>query len=176
MDPNTINLSEIEIAPFRKGMTKGVFDTYDEEFKHLIKWFKDLALLSQRDKKSKTYVAIYKDKIIGYISISAHHLEAIPGIIPFTKSFEFQVLSVGKLYLDPSMRGQGVGRRLMDFALDIAQVIDEMIGCVGILVDANNKEDTIAFYTNYGFEVLSKNRDNTTQMFFKLPEESILNK
>lgn len=175
MAEQQIELDALVIAPFAKGMTKGVFDTPDENFKHLVNWYKTGALHAQRDKKSKTYVAIYEEKIVGYICLSMHHLKAIPGIIPFTTSFEFQVLQIGKLYVDPIVRGAGVGKRLMDFALDIAYNIDEMVGCVGLIVDANSDERTINFYTKYGFEPISNPEDEgTVQMFFKMSERAII--
>ena len=156
-------------------MTKGVFSTVDGEFKHLVNWFMTSALHSQRDKKSKTYVALYKGDVVGFICISISHLKAIPGIIPLTKSFEFQVLQIGKLFVDESVRNIGIGKRLVDFALDISQTIDEMVGCIGIVVDAKNNERTINFYTKYGFELLShKKSGETIPMFFKLPEQALL--
>jgi ribosomal protein S18 acetylase RimI-like enzyme len=150
----------IVIAPLEKKMSKGAFLNEDEEFKHLINWFKTAALLSQREKKCKVYVAQLGAKTVGYISISSHR---------------FQVLLIGKLYVDPDYQGQGIGKKLMNIALDIAQNIDDMIGCIGLLVDANSNEKTVRFYSNFGFEIIDKDAtERTTKMFFRISEEAVV--
>ena len=176
MASELVQLDQLIIAPFETGMTKGVFSTPDPEFENLVHWYKVMAMHSQRDKKSKTYVAMFNERVVGYVSVSIGHLKTIEGVKPLTKSFEFQVLNVGKLYVEPSARSLGIGKRLMDFSLGIAQNIDEMIGCVGVIVDANTNEKTVNFYTRYGFEKIAVPEGKTVKMFCKLAEGAIIPK
>lgn len=169
-----IDTDLILITPLVKGMTSGVFPKEDGEFTNLINWWNTGALLAQREKKSKTYTATYEGKTIAYVTISMSSLTNIEGSKGKT-GHDFPVLLVGKLYTHPDYRSNGVGRILMGFILDIAQNIDTMIGCVGLLVDANSNKQTVKFYTDYGFVPLDENKDGrTVQMFFKLTEEAVI--
>jgi len=173
MAKNEVDKELILIAPLVKGMTRGAFPN-DDEFKNLVSWINTRALLAQRERKSRTYMALYDDKAIAYITISMSSITDIQGSKGKT-AYDFPVLLVGKLYTHPDFRGNGVGKELMDFVLDITQKIDALTGCVGLLVDANNNDGTVRFYENFGFVKIDENdEDRTVKMFFKIPEEPII--
>lgn len=175
MAQDELDTDLIEITPLAKGMTSGVFPKSDKDFEaKIINWFESQAVLAQREKKSKTYVATYEGQVIAFINISMHAVEEIFGSKGKT-AYEFPVLLVGKLLTHPDFRGHGVGKHLMDFAVDIARNVDSMIGCVGLVVDANKNERTVKFYENYGFVTLeTDNKARTVRMFFQLLDEPVI--
>ena len=83
MASELVQLDQLIIAPFETGMTKGVFSTPDPEFENLVHWYKVMAMHSQRDKKSKTYVAMFNERVVGYVSVSIGHLKTIEGLSPW---------------------------------------------------------------------------------------------
>ncbi len=168
-EESSINLESLEIVPLTKEALKGAFQLEDKESSNLVNWIKTAAVLSQREKKSKTYLAAYDGKFIAYVSLSAGLIDGIEGM-PNATAHENQVLLIGKLYVAPDFRGAGVGSKLLSFTLDIAATMDEMVGCAGMLVDANRKGRVVDFYKKFGFiELDEDNAQRTTKMFFRLP-------
>jgi hypothetical protein len=51
--------------------------------------------------------------------------------------------------VDQDARGQGLGRRLLRFVLELAVQMANDYGCIGVCVDA--KPDAVEFYERYGF-------------------------
>ena len=174
MAKDKLDINRLFIAPLADNKTSGVFPMDDKEFRHIIKWFESDAFTAQREKKSKTYVAIYDGKVIAFVAISMNSVKTLFGSTGKTR-FAFPVLLVGKLYTHPEYRGMGVGKELLSVAVGIALEIDQKIGCAGLLVDANNNPDTIRFYKKYGFEDLVDGEKGpaTTPMFLIIPEDSV---
>ena len=173
MEKSEINPDPLTIVPFDRSMVKGAFPEPDEDNTHLVSWFQTMSVHSQEERKCKIYVAMTGGKVIGYLAMSmALPDEPIEGLSDTTDHAPQMVL-VGKLYVAPAKRNAGTGRKLMDFALDIAIEIDELIGCIGIIADANNNPDTVRFYTKYGFEIINETK-RTVKVFFKIPERPVL--
>jgi GNAT superfamily N-acetyltransferase len=172
MAEEKIDLAALEIVPLYKGLLKkSAFTSKDPEYQNLIDWVRTRAIHAHREKKSKTYLAIYKDEQIAFITISNRILIGATEGAKSTTKFQPQVLVIGKLYVCPEYRGSGVGKELLKFALDIARNFDEMTGCLGIIVDSNSNPDTVRFYKNFGFKELVKQDDEdgrTIKMIFNL--------
>lgn len=168
---SSIDLQSLEILPLEKQMVKGAFLIKDDEHEHLINWFRTRSVVCQRERKSKTYVAYHNDQAIAFVAISAGLLQNDIDGVPNTTDHQTQVLTLGKLYVIPDLRGNGIGSKVLSFVLDIAINLNEMVGCVGIILDANNNKETIEFYKKFGFVEIDTDRQNrTVQMFFKLPD------
>lgn len=160
-----VDLSELEISPLTS--VRGAFSNETTDgFGHLVNWFKTAAIISQREKKSKTYVAKIGTTTIGFVTVSTL-LVSVDGL-GNTTGFDPQLVLLGKLYVSNVYRSSGIGTRLLDFVVDIAHNMDDLLGCQGIIVDANPDERTLAFYHRYGFEDIGTDEDDI-RMFFKLP-------
>ena len=147
-----IDLLSLEIFPLiSKQMLRGIFIDEDSEFKHLIDWIRTRSWHPQQEKKSKTYLAIYQNKTIAYITISTGLFKGKITDISNSTNFEFQVLLLGKLYVAPQYRNSGIGKKLLNLILDIARNLDEMVGCLGVIVDSNDNQNTVNFYKNWNF-------------------------
>ena len=174
MAKERFKLDLFEIVPMIQEDIVGTFVNIDKEFLHLKEWYYSDAISSQNEKKSRTYVAKYEGKVVGYISLSLSLLKAIPKKDNTTK-YNFQVLLVGKLLVDPLFRGRGIGDKMVKFALDMAEVLDNMVGCAGVLVHSNKNVRTVNFYSEFGFvRLLDKDSESCVPMFFSLLEKPVL--
>jgi GNAT superfamily N-acetyltransferase len=163
-----INLASIQIAPLEtKTQIRGAFaNEGDTEYQHLVGWFKTLAFIAQRERKSKTYLITHAGALIGYINISTVAIEFTPPGSANTTNHDPQAVLMGKLFISQPCRGSGVGRIAVQFVIGVALKIDELTGCAGILLHSH--PSAAEFYKHMGF-VHIENTGNESTMFFKLP-------
>lgn len=99
-----------------------------------------------------TYVAVDNQRIVGYATVAAGHLE-IDGLPAAERKklprYPLPILRLARLAVDESTRGQGLGSELLKFVLKLAIRMSDEVGCVGVVVDA--KSGAIDFYEKYGF-------------------------
>jgi GNAT superfamily N-acetyltransferase len=124
-----------------------------------------------------TYVAVETERIIGYVTVAPAQIEIddLPGALRRKlPSYPLPVLRIARLAVDESTRGQGVGKLLLRFALELARRLAREFGCVGAMVDA--KPGAVSFYEALGFiplEVLegqSDARPAPTPLFLPIRE------
>lgn len=119
-----------------------------------------------------TYVAIDLGRIVGYATVAPGHIE-IDELPAATRkklpAYPLPVLRLGRLAVDESVRGQGLGKALLRFVMQLAVRLADDYGCTGVLVDA--KADAVSFYEELGFMLLevvegqSNARPAPTSMF-----------
>lgn len=102
-----------------------------------------------------TYVAVEGQHILGFVTVAPAHLEvdALPAAerkkLP---TYPLPILRLARLGVDASVQGQGLGKALLRFALQLALTMSDEVGCTGVVVDA--KPEAVAFYERYGFQAL----------------------
>jgi GNAT superfamily N-acetyltransferase len=127
--------------------------------------------VSQYEKKdlARTYVLVEAAQHIvkGYYALSNHTVvyEAIPedqtkGLPPI----DIPVVLIGKLAVDSSLQGQGLGEFLLIDALRRALFLATQIGIRAVEVDAINEKAKL-FYQRYGFIPL---RDDQHHLFLTM--------
>ena len=97
-----------------------------------------------------TYVAVDGDRILGFLTVSPGSLDAAD--LPSGRKappYPVPILRVARLAVDASVRGRGLGRALLRFAIELAERMMAELGCVGVVVDAKRGADE--FYRRYGF-------------------------
>ncbi len=110
----------------------------------------------QNDEKglSRTYVAVLSNepKIYGYYSLSsgAVRFDSIPDKLP---RYPVPVIHLGRLAVDRSARGAGLGKILLLDALKRAASISKQVGIYAVEVYALN-DAARDFYLKYGFTAL----------------------
>ena len=67
-------------------------------------------------------------------------------------NYPLPILRIARLGVDIHYQGQGIGKKLLREMLYLALELEELVGCVGVFVDA--KDDAIDFYRKYGFEIV----------------------
>lgn len=109
----------------------------------------------QRKGVSRTYVATedHAERVLGYYTISASSVgfDTVPENLP---RHPIPVALIGRLAVDTSARGHGLGETLLIHALASAQRVAEIAGIYAVVVDALD-EKAKTFYLKYGFKELA---------------------
>lgn len=116
-------------------------------------WLKHRALKNQTTGASRTFVACDGHRVLAYYALasSAVTVDAAPGRFRRNMPDPIPVVVLGRLAVDQSQQGYGVGRALVrDAALRVLQAADT-IGIRGIIVHALSAQAK-AFYEQIGFE------------------------
>jgi GNAT superfamily N-acetyltransferase len=116
-------------------------------------WLKRRALPNQASGASRTFVACEQNGVIGYYALAAGgvNIAVATGRIRRNMPDPVPVAILGRLAVDRTCQGRGIGRALFrDGAMRVLQAADA-IGIRAILVHAV-LEDARAFYVALGFE------------------------
>ena len=116
-------------------------------------WLKRRAFKNQIQGASRTYVACQGNRVVAYYAIASGAVTCneATGRLRRTMPDPISVGVLGRLGVDSSLHGQGLGRSLVrDAALRILQAAD-VIGIRGITVQALS-DDARVFYEHMGFE------------------------
>lgn len=116
-------------------------------------WLRRRAIANQANGASRTYVACDGDKVIGYYALASGGVgvDAAPGRFRRNMPQPIPVVILGRLAIDRSHQGRGIGRMLFrDAAMRVLNAADT-IGIRGILVHAVS-EEAKSFYVALGFE------------------------
>jgi predicted GNAT family acetyltransferase len=128
------------------------------------------ALLYQTKNLGVTYVFKYKGSAIGYVTLAMGDLDRkeLDNERQAEKPFRnVPSLLLGHMARDLRLKGQGVGRVMVDFTFDKADEMAQQIGCRYVIVDA--ERDKLERYRLFGFESIPyKPEDRTVLMFFDL--------
>jgi GNAT superfamily N-acetyltransferase len=160
----------MEIRALREGDARAEFRSGDGDLDRFLQKF-----AGQNQFKhyvGVTYVAVDKGRILGFATVAAGHVEIDQMPVATRKAlprYPLPVLRLGRLAVDLSAQGLGLGQALLRFVLRLSVRMAEDYGCVGVLVDA--KPDAVDFYAKYGFvpveliEGQSEARPHATAMF-----------
>lgn len=116
-------------------------------------WLKRRARPNQISGASRTFVIAENQKVVGYYALASGAITAAESVGRFRRNMPdpIPVAILGRLAIDRSKQGQGLGRALFrDGALRVAHAADT-IGIRGIVVHAIS-ERAKAFYMTLGFD------------------------
>ena len=119
----------------------------------LDRWLKRRALNNQATGASRTFVTCEEDCVRGYYALASSAIVAgtAPGRFRRNMPDPVPVVVIGRLAVDRTWQGRGVGRALMrDAGLRILQAAGA-IGIRGVIVHALSM-DARVFYEHLGFE------------------------
>ena len=107
----------------------------------------------QRRGFGKTYVALADDGVTvsGFVTLSAGHI-ATASLSDQSRlpRYPAPMLRIGRLAVNLSHQGQGVGQDLLAFALQLAVEFSGRVGLYAVVVDAKH-DKARAFYAKLGF-------------------------
>ena len=120
----------------------------------LDQWLKGRALKNQATGASRTFVVCDQGRVVAYYALasSAVTIDTAPGRFRRNMPNPIPVVVLGRLAVDKSRQGQGLGRVLVrDAALRVIDAADT-IGIRGMIVHALSDEAK-DFYLKAGFDV-----------------------
>lgn len=101
----------------------------------------------------KTYVALGANglAVIGFVTLSVGQVETprLPAGLKLPR-FPAPILRLGRLAVDRSAQGHGVGRQLLSFALQLALEFSKSVGLYAVVVDAKH-DQAKTYYQSMGF-------------------------
>lgn len=148
-----------EIAPLSRTHDRAGFDCGEPALDAFIARY---ARQNQDQGISRTYVATRRGekRVVGYFTLSTGSVE-IQGLPEAVRrrlpKYPVPVIHLGRLAVDRSEAGQGLGERLLVEALRIALRASESVGAFAVSVVAKN-EAARTFYGKYGFVSLQDDR------------------
>lgn len=144
----------ITIVPISKQIDRKNFDCSIEELNTYLKQF---AIPNDKKNIGKTFVGIEDAETLGYYTVSMVQILAtdIPeDIKKGLPRYPVPAMRIGKLAVDTSTQGKGIGKLLLKDAFIRAVQLSSDVGLKFIIVDAIN-ETAKQFYLKYGFMPLS---------------------
>jgi GNAT superfamily N-acetyltransferase len=128
-------------------------DLFVSGLESLDHWLKRRALKNQATGASRTFVVCESRRVLAYSALasSAVTTDAAPGRFRRNMPNPIPIVVLGRLAVDKSWHGKGIGRALVrDAALRVIQAADT-IGIRGMIVHALSVEAR-DFYTRIGFD------------------------
>ena len=102
----------------------------------------------------KTYVALAADglSVTGFVTLSAGQAQthSLPAHLKLPR-YPVPILRVGRLAVDRSAQGQGIGQQLMAFALKLALDFSKSVGLYAVVIEAKH-DRAKAYYQSMGFQ------------------------
>jgi GNAT superfamily N-acetyltransferase len=147
------NLSKLlfTIEPLSSKYDRNTFDCGEPLLNNFLK---QQASQLQKRLVSRTYLAIDQDnQIAGFYSLSTTQVHRTQSPDQFKQFSAYQPIPaalIGRLAIDQSHQGQGVGRYLLAHALTTIKRLADTIGIAVVVIDAKNK-DVAEFYKKFGF-------------------------
>lgn len=116
-------------------------------------WLKQRALKNQATGASRTFVVCDGSRVLAYYALasSAVAAEVATGRLRRNMPDPIPVVVLGRLAIDQTLHGQGIGRALVRDACLRVMAAADAIGIRGMLVHALSS-DAQAFYEHVGFE------------------------
>jgi predicted N-acetyltransferase YhbS len=116
-------------------------------------WLKQRALKNQATGASRTFVVGDGNRVLAYYALasSAVAAEVATGRLRRNMPDPIPVVVLGRLAVDQTLRGQGIGRALVRDACMRVMAAADVIGIRGMLVHALSSEAQ-TFYEYVGFE------------------------
>lgn len=145
----------LSIQPFTGRHDRSAFESGSAQ---LDAWLRQTAQQHQRRGISKTFVAVADDapsRILGFYALTACEVltEELPPDLAKKLPRKIPGIRLGRLAVDRSMQGQGLGELLLADAIQRAGRVLEHLGVHALFVDAKD-EQAAAFYRKYSFRPL----------------------
>lgn len=144
-----------DIQPLARAHDRSSFDCGNST---LNEWLQRRSGQWQKKELARCYIAVHKgeSRVFGYYAISSHHIgyESLPADrAKGLPKIDVPVVLLGRLAVDQSVRGEGLGSLLLVDALRRAQHLSTQLGIRAVEVDAID-EAARQFYLKFGFTPL----------------------
>lgn len=133
-------------------------DLFQSGADSLDQWLRRRARANQVSGASRTYVIAESTRVVGYYCLSSGALDLAdaPGSIRRNMPDPVPIAVLGRLAVDASWQGKGLGVALLQDAVLRTSQAAAILGIRGLLVHAIS-EEAKAFYEHYSFQASPKN-------------------
>lgn len=138
----------MEIKELTEDDHLGVFTCGNE---HLDEWLKKHAYKNGVRGFSKTYVAVERGVVLGFVATSATSIERAR-VKRGQGPERWPAMLIARMGVLKGRQRKGIGKRLIAHAFVVADAQYKMSGCAAVIVDA--KPEAVGFYRQYEFEDL----------------------
>lgn len=154
-------MSEWNIQPLGRRHDRSSFDCGNTS---LNEWLQQRAGQWQKKELTRCYVAVREaeTRVLGYYAMSSHHVgyETLPSDqAKGLPRIDVPVVLLGRLAVDRTVRGQGLGALLLIDALRRAEHLSIHVGIRAVEVEAID-EAAKQFYLKFGFTPLNDDRNH----------------
>lgn len=138
-----------------------VVETFDCGIESLSNYLKSIARQHQTRNLSRVFVVIEDSDptVLGYYSLANSSVDASafpkPKKFKLPKTMAIPVVLLGKLAVDKTTQGKGLGSLLLFDALKRCVEVNDRSAAYAIVVDAIN-DDARKFYLKYEFQILTE--------------------
>lgn len=127
-------------------------DTFDCGDEALNAYLKRFAAFNEANRSARTFVVLAGTRVVGFFSLAAgslEHAEAPERVGKGLARHPIPIILLGRLAIDKSAQGQGLGRALFKEALKRSLAASEQVGARAVVVHAktNRAAET---YRNWG--------------------------
>ena len=155
-----------QIEPLKPAHDRTAFDCGKES---LNQWLKHRAGQWERKELVRCYVAVpsAQARVVGFYAVSSHHVSY--ELLPVDQAkglpqIDVPVVLLGRLAVDRTVQGQGLGRVLLVDVLRRAEWLAGQLGIRAVEVDAID-DDARRFYLKFGFTPLA---DDPNHLFLPM--------
>lgn len=152
------------VEPLSKLHDRQSFDCGEDSLNEFLKRF---ARQNEEKGISRTFVAVKSDdpKIYGYYTLSSSSVkfDLVPENLP---RYPVPFIHLGRLAVDVSAKGEGLGKALLFHAFNRAAIIAQQLGIFAVEVMALN-EDARQFYLQFG---LTELKDDKMHLYISIKE------
>lgn len=129
-------------------------DTFDCGEESLNRWLKERALKSEKAQSARTYVVCADGVVVGYYCLASGAVARAGAAKPMQRNMPdpIPVMILGRLAIDRSYQGRGVGQALLRDAILRTLSVSELAGVVALLAHALD-EQARQFYLRFEFLV-----------------------
>ena len=174
-EKDKIKPNEIKIEKLNRSHDLSKFKSYEPE---LVDFLQEDALRNQEQSLSLTFLWFVEKNLVGYVTLLTDKINLEGNLKRFFKEKDIHykslpALKIGRLCVHDNYLKQGLGRLMVQFAIQKANEInDDKAGCRFITLDAkrniDKRLDSIHFYKKMSFKVLKERRKGTTPMYLDL--------
>lgn len=172
--PNQEQEIELELRQLQPGDKFSSFRLGDASLVALKTFIRKNAHAYERQSLARTYVALYQNKTIAYLTLVCGEVTTDEGGEPLVSEpgLDFRyprypAVKIARLAVDQRYHGKKIGKLLVQLALGISkEEICPAVGCRFLMVDA--KPAAVAFYSRVGFTMLDThgNKDRKEPVMF----------
>ena len=148
-------LDELCVEYLRESHDVSFFDCSNEDLNDFLK---SDAKKSQEDLISRTYLCLWQNSILGYLTLVTDTIEVkliekddcVDGY-PYPR---YPSIKIARLAVDERFEGCGIGRFLLLWATGKVYQLSNEVGCRYITLDS--KRESLGFYEKFGFKLIMK--------------------